>query len=76
MYLCCVLQAETAMRNYVGIFKVSNISGKRRDLIPDKPARDDDMEDDSSDSDEDSEDEEEGGSGTPVLQATSCSLNI
>jgi hypothetical protein len=68
-----VLQAEKPSWNSIGIFKVSNITGKRRDLVPSKPATDDtDMESEGSDSDEDSEDEEElGGSGAPNLQATS-----
>ena len=49
---------------------MSNISGKRRDLVPAKTtARDSEMDTDSSDSDEDSEDEEHGESQTPVLQA-------
>lgn len=54
------------------MFKVSNISGKRRELVPKAAAGDDDMNSESSDSDEDSEDEREGGSGSPTLQAKSC----
>lgn len=63
-----ILQAEKASWNSIGIFKLSNISGKRRDLVP-KNANTDgsDMESDSSDSDDDDE-EEDGISGTPVLQ--------
>lgn len=63
-----ILQAEKASWNSIGIFKLSNISGKRRDLVP-KNANTDvsDMESDSSDSDDDDE-EEDGTSGTPVLQ--------
>lgn len=69
------LQAEKPSWNSIGIFKVSNITGKRRELVPSKPATDDaDMESESSDSDEDDEDEELGGSGTPILQATYCFL--
>lgn len=45
---------------------MSNISGKRRDLVPNKKDGTD-MESDSSDSDEDDEDAN-GGSGPPVLQ--------
>lgn len=41
--------------------------------MPSKSIDDADEESDSSDSDEDSDDEA-GGSGTPVLQAISCSL--
>lgn len=65
-----VLQAEKASWNSIGIFKISNVSGKRRELLPSKAATDDtDMDNDSSDSDDDSEDEEEeGGSQAPVLQ--------
>lgn len=59
------LQAEKSSWNSIGIFKLSNISGKRRDLVPDKTGDENtDMDSDSSDSDE----EEEAGSGTPVLQ--------
>lgn len=65
------LQAEKAAWNSIGVFKVSNISGKRRDLVPAK-SEEDDMDGESSDS-EDSEDEE-GGSGAPVLQVISCFL--
>lgn len=54
------------------MFKVSNISGKRRELVLKAAAGDDDMNSESSDSDEDSEDEREGGSGSPTLQAKSC----
>lgn len=68
-----VLQAEKASWNSIGIFKVSNITGKRRELVPSKPAADNsDMESEGSDSDEDSEEEELQGSGTPILQAMSC----
>lgn len=63
------LQAEKASWNSIGIFKISNVSGKRRELLPNKPEKDDaDMDSDSSDSDEDSEDEEDGGSKAPILQ--------
>ena len=68
-----VLQAEKASWNSIGIFKVSNITGKRRELVPSKPAGDNsDMESEGSDSDEDSEVEELQGSGAPILQAMSC----
>uniref|UniRef100_A0A2P2K1S3 Uncharacterized protein n=1 Tax=Rhizophora mucronata TaxID=61149 RepID=A0A2P2K1S3_RHIMU len=63
------LQAEKYSWNSIGIFKVSNISGKRRELVPAKATTgESDMDSDSSDSDEDSEDEKHGGSLTPVLQ--------
>ena len=66
-----VLQAEKAAWNSIGIFKLSNISGKRRELVPTPTTKatadDTDMDSDGSDSDEDSENED-GGSGTPNLQ--------
>jgi hypothetical protein len=77
MYLVLIslMQAENPDWNSIGIFKISNVSGKRRELVPTKAtAGDSDMDADNSDSDsdEDSEDEEEGGSAAPVLQVTSC----
>ncbi|XP_041021268.1 glutamate-rich WD repeat-containing protein 1-like [Juglans microcarpa x Juglans regia] len=64
-----LLQAEKASWNSIGIFKMSNITGKRRDLVPSEPAAgNSDMESDNSDSDEEDEDEELGGSGSPSLQ--------
>ncbi|KAJ9180728.1 hypothetical protein P3X46_008940 [Hevea brasiliensis] len=69
VYLVAGTQAEKASYNSIGIFKVSNISGKRRELVPtQKTSGDTDMDTDSSDSDEDGEDEENGGSLTPALQ--------
>lgn len=65
VYCVAGTQAEKSSWNSVGIFKLSNISGKRRDLVPDKKGNETDMDSDSSDSDEE---EEEAGSGTPVLQ--------
>ncbi|MQM12658.1 hypothetical protein Taro_045576 [Colocasia esculenta] len=60
-------QAEKASWNYIGVFKLSNISGKKHDLVPKSTADDDtDMESDSS-SDEDDE-ENNGKSTQPVLQ--------
>ncbi|KAL2533210.1 Transducin family protein/WD-40 repeat family protein [Abeliophyllum distichum] len=68
VYCVAGTQAEKASWNSIGIFKLSNISGKRRDLVPKKTNTDgSDMESDSSDSDEEDE-EEDGVSGTPVLQ--------
>ncbi|XP_048431620.1 uncharacterized protein LOC125468073 [Pyrus x bretschneideri] len=65
-----VLHAEKAAWNSHGIFKVSNISGKKRELVPAKATDDDsNMDSEDSDSDDDSEDEESGGSGAPVLHA-------
>lgn len=68
-YFVAGTQAEKPSWNSIGVFKVSNISGKRRELVSNKPATgDEDVDSESSDSDEDSDDDEEGGSGTPVLQ--------
>ncbi|KAH9648159.1 WD REPEATS REGION domain-containing protein [Citrus sinensis] len=68
-YFVAGTQAEKPSWNSIGVFKVSNISGKRRELVPNKPSNDDeDVDSESSDSDEDSDDDEEGGSGTPILQ--------
>ncbi|XP_044463816.1 protein HEAT STRESS TOLERANT DWD 1 isoform X2 [Mangifera indica] len=68
VYFVAGTQAEKAAWNSIGVFKVSNISGKRHDLVPKAAAGDDDMDSESGDSDEDSEDEREGGSGSPTLQ--------
>ncbi|KAK9265373.1 hypothetical protein L1049_003523 [Liquidambar formosana] len=66
VYFTAGTQAEKASWNYIGIFKLSNISGKRRELVPTKSAADgSDMDSDSSDSDEDDV-EGLGGSGTPM----------
>ncbi|KAH6777929.1 Transducin family protein / WD-40 repeat family protein [Perilla frutescens var. frutescens] len=68
IYSVAGTQAEKSSSNYIGIFKILNISGKRRELVPKKSNTDDtDMESESSDSDED-DDEEGGGTGAPVLQ--------
>ena len=67
-----VSQAEKASWNSIGIFKISNISGKRRDLVPPKATdNESDMDSDSSDSDED-EEVQNGGSAAPVFQAMFC----
>ncbi|KAM1173822.1 hypothetical protein FF1_026458 [Malus domestica] len=69
VYFVAGTQAEKAARNSLGIFEVSNISGKKRELMPAKATYDDsNMDSGDSDSDDDSEDEESGGSGAPVLQ--------
>ncbi|CAL5371195.1 unnamed protein product [Camellia sinensis] len=61
-------EAEKASWNYIGIFKISNITGKRLELVPSKSTgNDSDMDSDSSDSDEEDKGED-GGSGAPVLQ--------
>ncbi|KAJ6419417.1 hypothetical protein OIU84_029514 [Salix udensis] len=71
VYFVAGTQAENPDWNSIGIFKVSNVSGKRRELVPTKATTSDsdmDAENSDSDSDEDSEDEEEGGSAAPILQ--------
>ncbi|XP_050203563.1 protein HEAT STRESS TOLERANT DWD 1 [Mercurialis annua] len=69
VYFVAGTQADKASSNTIGIFKISNISGKRRELVPTKTTNgDSEMDTDSSDSDEDSEDEEDGGSKSLVLQ--------
>ncbi|XLT27473.1 hypothetical protein HN873_058765 [Arachis hypogaea] len=59
------LKAEKASWNSTGIFKVSNITGKRRELLP-KHEGDRDGKD--SDSEDDSDDEDEHGARGPTLQ--------
>ncbi|PON50454.1 WD repeat containing protein [Parasponia andersonii] len=69
-YLVAGTQAEKAAWNSIGIFRISNISGKRRELVPTKSTTDgSDMDSDDSDSELESEDEGPGGSGAPILQA-------
>ncbi|CAN1275263.1 Protein HEAT STRESS TOLERANT DWD 1 [Linum perenne] len=70
VYFVAGTQAEKAAWNSVGIFKVSNVSGKRRELVPSRSADGESEADDedSSDSDEDTDDEEAGGSKAPILQ--------
>ncbi|KAL5728797.1 hypothetical protein ACHQM5_001837 [Ranunculus cassubicifolius] len=60
-------QAENSVSNYIGMFKLSRISGKRRDLVPNKINGDESemgSDDDSSSSDED----EDEGQEPPILQ--------
>ncbi|CAM8901955.1 unnamed protein product [Rhodiola kirilowii] len=68
MFFVAGTQAEKSAWNSIGVYKLSNISGKRRELIPPKPATDgSDMDSDDSDSDEDTDDEA-NGSKDPILQ--------
>ncbi|KAL8039029.1 hypothetical protein ABFX02_10G008500 [Erythranthe guttata] len=68
VYCVAGTQAEQSSWNSIGIFKVLKLSGKRRDLVPNKINKDgSDMDSESSDSDEDDEDDTRG-SGPPVLQ--------
>ncbi|XP_076918796.1 protein HEAT STRESS TOLERANT DWD 1-like [Bidens hawaiensis] len=65
VYCVTGTQAHNAP-NSIGIFKISNISGKRRELVPTKTSNaDTDMESDSSDSDDDDEND---GPKAPVFQ--------
>ncbi|XP_031107406.1 glutamate-rich WD repeat-containing protein 1 [Ipomoea triloba] len=67
VYCVAGTQAEKSSWNSIGVFKITNISGKRRELVPKTNNDEDtDMESDSSDSDD--EEDEVGGSGAPVLQ--------
>ncbi|XP_010262150.1 PREDICTED: glutamate-rich WD repeat-containing protein 1 [Nelumbo nucifera] len=70
LYCVAGTQAEKASWNSIGIFKISNISGKKRQLVPTRSDDNDtDMDsNDSSDSDEGDENYGQGGSGLPVLQ--------
>ncbi|XP_019263987.1 PREDICTED: uncharacterized protein LOC109241682 isoform X1 [Nicotiana attenuata] len=43
VYCVARTQAEKSTWNLIGIFKLSNISGKRRDLVPDKKCDETDM---------------------------------
>ncbi|GFS43319.1 transducin family protein [Actinidia rufa] len=66
VYCVAGTQAEKASWNTIEILKISNISGKRRELVPSKStANDTDAESDSSDSDEEDE-VQDGESGAPV----------
>lgn len=65
VYCIAGTQAEKASWNSIGIYKISNISGKRRALVPKSIDEDDDSDGSDSDSDEEGEG---GGSGSPVLQ--------
>lgn len=70
-----VPQAEKPSWNSIGIFKVSNITGKRREPVPKLGTDDTEMDGEDSDSDDDSEDEEGGAQG-PSLQETSSSFEF
>ncbi|KAK3005055.1 hypothetical protein RJ639_017392, partial [Escallonia herrerae] len=72
VYCVAGTQAEKSSLNSIGIFKLSNIRGKRREPVPTKSVGDDtDMDSDSSDSDEDGEEGNDGGPAAPILQASS-----
>ncbi|KAL6534481.1 hemolysin III domain membrane protein [Orobanche hederae] len=68
VYCVAGTQADNSSLNYIGVFKMSKISGKRRELVPNKISKDgSDMDSDSSDSDSDDE-KDGGGFGPPLLQ--------
>ncbi|CAL0324915.1 unnamed protein product [Lupinus luteus] len=69
VYFMAGTQAEKASWNSIGIFKVTNISGKKREPVP-KIEGDESGMDDESDSEDDSEDEDEDENGAkgPTLQ--------
>ncbi|KAK6944829.1 WD40 repeat [Dillenia turbinata] len=68
VYCVAGTQAEKTSANYIGIIKLSNISGKQRELVP-KSNADMDMDKNSdSDSDSDEDTDQEDGPNTPVLQ--------
>lgn len=71
-----VLQAEKASWNSIGIFKVSNITGKRREPVPKSAADESGMDSDDSDSDDDSEDEDPDSSRSPILQVILIHLTL
>lgn len=71
-----VPQAEKPSWNSIGIFKVSNITGKRREPVPKLGTDDTEMDGEDSDSDDDSEEEDEGGAQGPSLQETSSSFEF
>ena len=59
--------------NSIGVFKISNVSGKRRDVVPKTLVNGDDAMEDEDDEDEDTdsddEESEDGGASTvPVIQ--------
>ncbi|OIW00611.1 hypothetical protein TanjilG_21826 [Lupinus angustifolius] len=75
VYFMAGTQAEKASWNSIGIFKVTNISGKKREPVP-KIQGDESGMDDESDSEDDSEDEDENGAKGPTLQAISSSSEL
>ncbi|XP_068644117.1 protein HEAT STRESS TOLERANT DWD 1-like [Aristolochia californica] len=75
IYCVAGTQAEKAAWNSIEIFKLTEISGKRRDLLPKVSAdNESDMDDDSS-SDEDEENEGDGGPRPPILQLRKITHN-
>ncbi|WVZ25422.1 hypothetical protein V8G54_003966 [Vigna mungo] len=68
VYFMAGTQAEKSSWNSIGIFKVSNISGKRREPVPKVETDDSGMDGEDSDSDDDSEDEDEDVAQGPSLQ--------
>jgi len=61
-------QAEKPSWNSIGIFKVSHISGKRREPVPKVETDDSGMDGEDSDDDDDSEEEDKDVAQGPSLQ--------
>lgn len=69
LYCVAGTQAENASWNYIGMFKLSRITGKRRQLVPNKAnGNDSEMDSDGSSSDEDEDEDGQDESQPPVLQ--------
>ncbi|GMH13722.1 hypothetical protein Nepgr_015563 [Nepenthes gracilis] len=69
LYVVAGTQAKESSWNSIEIYKLSNVSGERRELVPSKSATDgSDMDSDSSDSDDEDNDEDEPGHRKPILQ--------
>lgn len=71
-----LVQAEKASWNSIGIFKVDNITGKRRNLVPKSATDDAEMDSDNSDSEDDSDNEDPDSHKAPILQALSCKFGF
>ncbi|KAF5205601.1 Glutamate-rich wd repeat-containing protein, partial [Thalictrum thalictroides] len=67
VYCVAGTQAENASWNYIGMYKLSKISGKRRDLVPNK-SNDNDSEADSDGSSSDEDEDAQDDAQPPVLQ--------
>lgn len=68
--MVCLLQADQASKNFIRIMRLSNVSGRKRKLVPEQL---EDSENDS-ESDEDEDDNENGLSKIPTLQARTVLL--
>ncbi|QCD83544.1 ribosome assembly protein RRB1 [Vigna unguiculata] len=68
VYFMAGTQAEKPSWNSIGIFKVSHISGKRREPVPKVETDDSGMDGEDSDDDDDSEEEDKDVAQGPSLQ--------